>query len=167
LSFVRRKSSVNVTSSQKATIGKGRPGGIREKKLGFDLWPDNGKRDMPKKLQRASLSLLALAISSCVGQRANIAVQAKKSLVGMTKEEVLVCMGAPPQRANAGVTEVWSYPSGGDNFSFGFAGTSYSMRRYCVVNIVIIGERVSAVNYNGRTGSLGEQCAFAVKNCVR
>jgi hypothetical protein len=62
---------------------------------------------------------------------------------------------------------VWSYPSGGDTITLGFAGTSYSIRRYCVVNIVMSGERVSAVNYTGRAGSLGEQCTFAVKNCLR
>jgi hypothetical protein len=62
---------------------------------------------------------------------------------------------------------VWSYPLGGDTTTVGFAGTSYTMRRYCVVNIVMSRDRVSTVNYTGRTGSLGEQCAFAVKDCVR
>ncbi len=88
------------------------------------------------------------------------------SLIGRSKEQVLACMGAPPQRANAGETEVWSYPSGGDTTTVGFAGTSYSTRKYCVVNVVMSGDRVTAVNYTGRTGGLGEQCAFAVKNCV-
>jgi hypothetical protein len=75
--------------------------------------------------------------------------------------------GAPPQRAAAGTTEVWSYPSGGDTSSIGFAGTSYSFHRYCVVDIVMIDGRVTAVNYSGRIGGFGEQCAFAVRNCVR
>jgi hypothetical protein len=122
---------------------------------------------MPKKSRRLALLLLGLAASSCVGQRTNIASQAKTSLIGRTKEQILVCMGAPPQQANVGKTEVWSYPSGGDTATLGFAGISYSIRRYCVVNIVISGEHVRAVNYTGRAGSLGEQCAFAVKNCVR
>ena len=112
------------------------------------------------------MSLLGLAVSSCVGQRSNIALQAKTSLVGRTKEQILACMGVPLQHAIVGTTEVWSYPSGGDTTTMGFMGSSYSMRWYCVVNIVMSGERVSVVNYAGRTGTLGEQCAFAVKNCV-
>jgi len=124
--------------------------------------------------------------SSCVGakfQRAEIASQAKSSMIGMTKENVLACMGAPAQHAEAGETEVWSYPSGGDTNSLGSAsgstnslgdtnavGSSSTVHRYCIVNIVMTGGRVSAVNYNGRTGgwaSQGEQCAFAVQNCVQ
>jgi len=49
-------------------------------------------------------------------------------------------------------------------------GSSYSVHRYCVVNIVMTGGRVTAVNYTGRTGgwgSQGEQCAFAVQNCFQ
>ena len=107
-------------------------------------------------------------------------------MIGMTKEKVLACMGAPTQQASAGETEVWSYPSGGDTNSFAHAtsytnpfvpfgqtnvsGSSHSVRRYCVVNIVMAGGRVTAVNYTGRTGgwaSQGEQCAFAVQNCVQ
>ena len=116
-------------------------------------------------------------------------------MIGMTKEKVLACMGAPTRQAEVGQTEVWSYPSGGDTNSFGSAtastnslgytnatgsmnslgqtnvfGSSYSVHRYCVVNVVMAGGRVIAVNYTGRTGgwaSQGEQCAFAVQNCVQ
>ena len=75
-------------------------------------------------------------------------------------------MAAPPQHASSGETEVWSYPSGGDTTTVGFAGTSHSIRRYCIVNIVMSANRVTGVNYTGRAGGLGAQCAFAVKNCV-
>jgi hypothetical protein len=47
-----------------------------------------------------------------------------------------------------------------------FATTS---QRYCIVSVVMAGGRVSGVNYSGPTGGLitgGEQCAFAVRNCV-
>ncbi len=104
-------------------------------------------------------------------------------MVGMSKEQVLACMGAPPQHATAGETEVWSYPSGGDTVTTSMArgsinasgnahalGLSYGENLYCVVNVVVTGDRVSAVNYVGRTGGRtateGEQCAFAVQNCV-
>jgi len=127
--------------------------------------------------------LLLTSCASAKFQRAEVASQAKNSMVGMTKESVLACMGAPAQHATVGETEVWSYPSGGDTTSFGNAtgstnslgytnvfGSSSSLHRYCIVNIVMTGGRVRAVNYNGRTGgwaSEGEQCAFAVQNCVQ
>jgi hypothetical protein len=121
---------------------------------------------MPNKPRRFALSLLGLAVSSCVGQDAIIASQAKTSLIGSTKEQILACMGAPPQHAIAGKTEVWSYSSIVNTITLGFASSSYAINRYCVVNIVMSGERVSAVNYTGRTGELDEQCAVVVKNCV-
>jgi hypothetical protein len=133
-----------------------------------------------------ALFIGGLLVSSCASskfQRAEIASEAKNSMIGMTKERVLACMGAPTQQAAAGETEVWSYPSGGDTNTVGSAtastsslghtnmfGSSYSAHRYCVVNIVMAGGRVTAVNYTGRTGgwaSQGEQCAFAVQNCVQ
>jgi hypothetical protein len=132
------------------------------------------------------LLFLALLVSSCANnkyQRAEIASEAKNSMIGMAKEKVLACMGAPAQQASVGETEVWSYPSGGDSNSVASAtestnslgytnafGSSQTAHRYCVVSIVMTHGRVSAVNYNGRTGgwaSQGEQCAFAVQNCVQ
>jgi hypothetical protein len=41
---------------------------------------------------------------------------------------------------------------------------------YCVVNVVFRGDIVSKVNYSGPTGpplAPGEQCAYAVQNCLR
>jgi len=120
-------------------------------------------------------------VSSCSYQRAEVAADAKSKMIGMSREQVLACMGAPPQHATVGETEVWSYPSGGDTRTFSTAsgsvdasghanafGSSYSAHRYCIVNVVMTGDRVSAVNYIGRTGgwaTQGEQCAFAVQNC--
>jgi hypothetical protein len=120
--------------------------------------------------------------SSCSYQRAEVAADAKSKMIGMSREQVLACMGAPSQHAAVGETEVWSYPSGGDTRTFTTAsgsidaagnanavGSSYSAHRYCIVNVVMTANRVSAVNYTGRTGGWathGEQCAFAVQNCV-
>jgi hypothetical protein len=102
-----------------------------------------------------------------LGQRALVASQAKKSIIGKTKEQVLACMGVPQQHEKVGETEVWSYTSGEDTVTLGFAGSSYSERKYCTVSIVMTGGRVSAVNYTGRTGTKDEQCGFAVKSCVQ
>jgi hypothetical protein len=148
----------------------------------------NGKRII-------SELLLLTVLCGCAVQRAETAKSAKVAMVGMTKEQVLACAGPPAGKAAEGSTEVWSYPSGNGAVStystasttsqgtaFGtsrFAtaygttsgwGVSHSQQRFCVVNVVMTGGTVAAVNYNGPTGGLltqGEQCAFAVQNCVR
>ena len=121
---------------------------------------------MVKRPRWLVLLLLGLMISSCVVEQVDVSSKAKTSLAGMTKAQVLGCMGAPPQHATAGETEVWSYPSGGDIITLGIASSSYAIRRYCLVNIVMSSEHVISVNYTGRTGKLDAECAFAVKNCV-
>jgi hypothetical protein len=134
------------------------------------------------KLRRGAVIALVLLSSCARMQRAQVATEAKSAMIGMPKERVLACMGAPAHQAAAGETEVWSYPSGGDTYSFGTAsgstnmsgdttisGATQSLHRYCMVNVVMMGGKVSDVNYTGRTGgwaSQGEQCAFAVQNCV-
>ena len=96
-------------------------------------------------------------------------------MIGMPKERVLACMGAPANKAAEGATEVWGYNSGNGmtvaSASYDrYGGTAVSSSRFCTVNIVFTGGQVSAVNYNGPTGGLltqGEQCAYAVDACVK
>jgi hypothetical protein len=135
----------------------------------------------------AILSLALLAVAGCAFQRAQEADQAKHQMVGMSKEQVLACMGPPAQQQAAGATEVWAYPSGGSTHSVAVAnaytsgsgaysgtptggvysgssnttalGSSSSFARYCVVDIVFSGDTVAAVNYQGRTGGLLTQGA--------
>ncbi len=117
--------------------------------------------------------------------RADIANQAQASLVGMPKEKILACMGAPESKMAEGQTEVWSYGSGGSTVVSGnssmsinaYGNTSYgsgfssgtAVHRYCKVNVVFNSGSVSAVNYTGNTGGFitrGEQCAYAVQACL-
>ena len=136
------------------------------------------------------LTLMVMPLSACAFQRAQEASDAKVQMVGMTKPRVLACMGIPAQKAAEGKTEVWSYNSGDGHtstFASGSAQTnvvgnaygatgvtnshSYGVTtsRYCVVNITMIDERVNSVAYVGPTGGLatqGEQCAFAIRNCL-
>jgi hypothetical protein len=88
----------------------------------------------------------------------------------MTKEQILSCMGPPSQKAAEGQTEVWSYFSGNGRETVSYGnGVAVGTRRFFYVNIVMAAGRVSRVNYSGPTGGLlsqGEQCAFAVQNCV-
>jgi hypothetical protein len=132
---------------------------------------------------------LSIAIACCVlfagcsVQRALVAQDAQAKLVGLTKEQVLACMGPPANRMAEGATEVWSYNSGdgrtttvasatsttdmnasGSRFgntvdmsgtatSSGF-GTAVTKRRSCTVNVTIVDGRVNRVNYLGPTGGL-------------
>jgi hypothetical protein len=139
--------------------------------------------------------LVLLSLGGCAIQRAHEAEAAKASMVGMAKEDVLACMGPPTQKFAEGATEVWSYPSGngatatfstasvaGQGSAYGSPGyaqwnsaahgfgTSFTHQMYCTVNVVMRKETVAAVNYSGPTGGLltkGEQCAFAVENCIK
>jgi hypothetical protein len=118
---------------------------------------------------------IGAALAGCAIQRAQIAQEARAQMVGMSKEQVLACMGPPANKAAEGQTEVWSYNSGNGTViasgsaSYGsFSGTS--SRRFCQINVVMSGPAVSAVNYQGPTGGLitaGEQCAYAVDACVK
>jgi hypothetical protein len=78
-------------------------------------------------------------------------------MIGLSKEQVLACMGAPAKQAATGATEVWSYDSGN-------SAAGINSVRNCTVNVVMTAGRVSSLNYVGDTGGLitqGEQSAFA------
>lgn len=95
-------------------------------------------------------------------------------MVGLSKEQVLACMGPPMNKAAEGATEVWSYESGNGMQIASVSGNRYSAtaissQRFCKINVVMNGGAVSAVNYSGPTGGLlsgGEQCAYAVQACT-
>ncbi|MHC2535998.1 hypothetical protein ACVJMY_005567 [Bradyrhizobium diazoefficiens] len=117
---------------------------------------------------------LAAALCGCAIQRAQVAQDARAQMVGMSKEQVLACMGPPANKAAEGQTEVWSYNSG-DGTVVASGSASYgsfsgrSSQRFCHINVVMSGGAVAAVNYQGPTGGLitaGEQCAYAVDACV-
>jgi hypothetical protein len=125
-----------------------------------------------------SAIIAALPLAACAVQRAETARTAKEQMVGLSKEKVLACMGPPANQMAVGNTEVWAYTSGngqtvgsafasgGNGFASGFGVTE---QRFCKVNIVMMKGAVSEVNYSGPSGGLltqGEQCAFAVQNCV-
>jgi hypothetical protein len=53
-----------------------------------------------------------LVVAACSVQRAMVAQDAQGKLVGLSKEQLLACMGPPATRMAEGATEVWSYNSG-------------------------------------------------------
>jgi hypothetical protein len=118
---------------------------------------------------------IGATLAGCAIQRAQIAQDARAQMVGLSKEQVLACMGAPANKATEGTTEVWGFNSGNGmtvvNASYDrYGGTAVGSIRFCNINIVFAGGQVSAVNYTGPTGGLltaGEQCAYAVDACVK
>lgn len=123
----------------------------------------------------ALAALIGVGLGACAIQRAQVANDAQTKMIGLTKEQVLACMGPPANQAAVGRTEVWSYDSGngqrdvlvsGNRFIAGATAT----QRFCTVNIAMTEGLVSNVSYVGPTGGLltqGEQCAFAVQSCVK
>jgi outer membrane protein assembly factor BamE (lipoprotein component of BamABCDE complex) len=118
--------------------------------------------------------IIASVSAGCSIQRAQVAAQAQTTMIGMSKEQVLACMGPPITKATEGATEVWSYQSGNGHTDVAasggrFWGTGTSTQRFCTVNVTMTGGRVAQLNYVGPTGGLltaGEQCAFALENCT-
>jgi hypothetical protein len=125
----------------------------------------------------------AIIMSGCAVQRAVVARSAQEKMVGLSREQVLACMGPPASKAAEGATEVWSYSSGNDrvtavgtgyaqtdgSFSGQRMGNTYSgtgsatstslstaiaTRRFCTVNVVMSEGRVSRLNYAGPTGGI-------------
>ena len=93
-----------------------------------------------------------LLVACCAAEREQIANYAQNKMVGLTKQQVLACMGTPASKATEGATEVSSYPSGN-----------------CTVNVTMMGGKVKRMNYVGPTGGLlsqNEQCFFTVANCT-
>ena len=133
---------------------------------------------MSAKIFKFAALLVVLSLCSCEFQRSQDAADAKRKMIGMSKEDVLTCMGPPKQKATVNATEVWAYNStnaqatgysnshryAGDTFSFGERTKSF-----CTVNIVMKNDKVAVVHYNGPTGGLltsDEQCGYAVTHCV-
>ncbi|MET4764182.1 outer membrane protein assembly factor BamE (lipoprotein component of BamABCDE complex) [Bradyrhizobium ottawaense] len=54
---------------------------------------------------------LSVTLAGCAIQRAQVAQDARAQMVGLSKEQVLGCMGPPANKAAEGQTEVWSYAS--------------------------------------------------------
>ena len=98
--------------------------------------------------------MLGLVLSGCAFQRAEVAQDARVQMVGMSKEQVLGCMGAPATKAAEGTTEVWGFNSGNGmtvvDASYGRYGSSaVASSRFCNINIVFASGQVATVNYAG------------------
>jgi hypothetical protein len=127
------------------------------------------------------LVVCGLVVGAFAIQRAAVANDAQSKMIGLSKEQVLACMGVPATKATEGITEVWSYASGNKNnktagSTFGNVGRGGGLSAvgvfengFCTFNVTMVGGSVSRTNYVGPTSDLlapNEQCAFAVQNCI-
>ena len=131
----------------------------------------------------SAIATVSLILAGCGAfERVELAQRAKSELVGLSKEEILTCMGAPSERASAGETEVWDYESSAETIATTTGSGTATNRRffgsqvtaihrlYCEVSVVIEQDRVTRINYQGNTGGLfseGEQCSYLVENCLQ
>ena len=102
-----------------------------------------------------------VTVSSCSharrSARADLAQRAQTEMVGLSKADLFTCAGVPARTAEEGGLEFLSYGSG-----YGWSGS-------CTVTFVLADDTVQSINYAGRTGrrsQSGEQCAYAVANCL-
>jgi hypothetical protein len=101
---------------------------------------------------------------------------AQQRMIGLSRSHVRACLGAPNERARIGSTDIWAYRSGsaevgGLFLASGVNGMAswFAHDPRCAVIVIMTNARVSQIVYSAPDGGplpLGEQCAFAVENCV-
>jgi hypothetical protein len=119
--------------------------------------------------------LLALALAACA-ERPEVDQIAQMDMIGLSKTDILACMGAPARRHGLGEgTEIWTYAVGYTTTDSPpwTAGLNFSLSAKpapCDVQVVMTNGHVSQVSYlmpDGRPLPSGRQCAFAVQACAR
>jgi hypothetical protein len=131
-------------------------------------------------LRALVIGFLVTALVGCTSyRRADDAATAKVAMIGMSREDVLACMGPPKKKAHDGDTEVWSYASTdghGDKSGATLKQTGYSVststhdRNACTVNVVMKNAVVKALHYSGATSSSiftkDDECGYAIADCL-
>jgi hypothetical protein len=103
---------------------------------------------------------------------------AQQSMIGLSKRDILACLGQPAQRVPSGqATEIWTYV-GGQMRGYGpqwalLHNTNlvpFALGGNCDVVLVMTNGQVSEVGYTAVDGSrfpLGQECIFSVERCVK
>lgn len=104
-------------------------------------------------------SLIVLSLLAACGPIQSTRVKDQiNAMLGLSKEQVLSCMGPPGTRASEGATEVWSYSTfGGTTTSaaltgnqFGTFGSATTSQDSCIVNLTMRDGVVAAANYRSQ-----------------
>jgi len=116
-----------------------------------------------------------LALASCA-QTPGVDQIAQMAMIGLSKRDIMACMGEPVGRRALGEgTEIWSYPVGVTTTETPPWGAGLNLAASqaslpCDVRVVMTNAHVSQVTYvlpNGRPLPSGRQCSFAVEACAR
>ncbi len=103
---------------------------------------------------------------------------AQQRMIGLSKGDVLACLGRPTRRAPVGdATEIWTYDNGqirgyGPQWAIGL-NTNLPPLAWpgdCEVKVVMTNARASQVGYVAADGGplpLGRACVFPVERCVK
>jgi len=106
--------------------------------------------------------LISFFLSGCVFHRAEIASRAKSELIGMSKEDLLICAGVPVKQEKIDNLEYLTYSgSGGD-----LGGILYS----CEATFILKDSIIKKINYQGYTGgplTKDEHGEFIIKDCIK
>ena len=62
-------------------------------------------------LQAVAAVVIAACVVDCAAERTQIANYAQNKMVGLTKEQVLACMGSPASKATEGAILIGSFDS--------------------------------------------------------
>lgn len=123
---------------------------------------------------------LACLCSACAVEDARTATAARKTLIGMTEEELEACLGVPDQHRSFGNTDILTWYStstsnnglslplpipmvGGVSVSGGGGG-------YCHATVKLVDGRAAEIRYTGETDAplaRDAYCAPIVRSCVR
>jgi hypothetical protein len=129
---------------------------------------------------RKSVAAAGLLISLTLGgcQPLEVDQVAQQSMIGLSKRDILACMGQPAQRVPSGQgTEIWTYTGGqmrgyGPQWAIGLNTNlvPFAPGGNCDVVLVMTNGRVSEVGYSAVDGGkfpLGQECIFSVERCVK
>jgi hypothetical protein len=148
-----------------ARLRQRRPHGPRRK-----LW----EQRLSKSVATVGL-IAALTLSGC--QPLEVDQVAQQSMIGLSKRDILACMGEPAQRVRAGDrSEIWTYVGGqmrgyGPQWAIGLNTNLFpvTLGGSCDVVLVMTNAQVSQVGYTAVDGlslPLGRECLFPVERCV-
>ena len=120
--------------------------------------------------------LIALALGGC--QPLEVDQVAQQSMIGLSKRDILACLGQPAQRVPSGqATEIWTYTGGqmrgyGPQWAIGLNTNlvPFAPGGRCDVVLVMTNGHVSEVGYTAVDGGkfpLGQECIFPIERCVK
>jgi hypothetical protein len=136
----------------------------------------NSRETTVRQFAAPAALIAALTLSGC--QPLEIDQVAQQSMIGLSKHEILACLGQPAQRVPTGqATEIWTYTGGqmrgyGPQWAIGLNTNlvPFTAGGNCDVVVVMTNAHVSEIGYTAVDGTkfpLGQECVFSVERCVK